>query len=390
MKKLEVSAPLSTILLHSNEHVQVVISIIIPIVIVVLLLFLIGIFLFTVFVIAITLIINRIKAKQLIITSQQSNVIVQELMSKEFKIEAGKIDFVNSVLLGSGASGSVITAKYYNHDVAVKIIQLRYAGVENDLSEFYNELKFLNSNTQHQNIIRFFGMYEDQQNNTIGLVMELCNNGSIANYITKHSNLSFFTKVKLLQGIANGMQYLHYHNIAHRNLKCENVLLDSNLQPKIIDFGYSKVIQEDFNKSLNLTMNIRTAAYCAPEVIKSQIVDFSSQQISSTSISQTNNESSMKSDILSSNRLAYDKKCDVYSFAICIWVIYFQNKSPYGLVADNQILFQLSKNSDFRPKIDESTIPEQEKWLIELMKQCWKTNSNERPSFEQICNILCQ
>ncbi len=33
-------------------------------------------------------------------------------------------------------------------------------------------------------------------------------------------------------------------------------------------------------------------------------------------------------------------------------------------------------------------IKEDEKWIIELMKQCWKTNPEERPSFEQICEVL--
>ncbi len=327
------------------------------------------------------------RRQQSIIATTFEVEILDELVSKDFRLDESKIDMTSSKFLGSGASGSVYTAKYFNIDVAIKMIQKSNAGLENDLTEFYNELKFLNNNAQHMNVIRFFGVYENTNKNLIGLVMEYCSNGDVANYVTKHE-LSINQKVNLMQGIANGMQYLHHHNIAHRDLKCENVLLDSQLTPKIIDFGYSREIKEEANKSLHLTMNIGTAAYCAPEVIKNQ---FSTPQQSTIGI-ETSNFSTSTNTIHSNhsvNRLAYNKSCDVYSFAITMYVIYFGTKQPYGgNVTDNQILFKLSSDPHFRPKINEDQIPTDEKWIIELVKECWKSDPNERPSFEYICEIL--
>ncbi len=288
-------------------------------------------------------------------------------------IEEDKLDWSNSIFLGNGASGSVFTAKYFGIDVAVKVILKTNSGVANDLSDFYNELELLRSITQHSNIIRFFGLYNNPSKNSIGLVMELCSKGSLSNYISSH-DLSFDEKVQFIKGIANGMQYLHYHNIAHRDLKCENVLLDASLTPKIIDFGYSRMIADDAMKSMNLTMNIGTAAYCAPEIIKSQ---------TSSTISLMN-----EPELRSNTTLAYDKRCDVYSFAICIFVIYFQNSNPYGRRTGPQILMQLSANPNARPKYNESNIPPREEWLVNLMKLCWSTNPQDRPSFEQICSLL--
>ncbi len=103
--------------------------------------------------------------------------------------------------------------------------------------------------------------------------------------------------------------------------------------------------------------------------------------LSSSTVTDASNQSM--------NRLTYDKKCDVYSFAIVMYVIYFRTKNPYGAnVTDNQILFKLSTEPDFRPKINESKIPPNERWLTEIMRQCWSSDPNQRPSFEQICEML--
>ena len=71
-----------------------------------------------------------------------------------------------------------------------------------------------------------------------------------------------------IYGIASGMSYLHSHKVIHRDLKLENILLDEYLNPKISDFGLSKII--DF---LSISMNVQsqrglkgTPIYIAPEI----------------------------------------------------------------------------------------------------------------------------
>ncbi len=311
--------------------------------------------------------------------------LLDEIVSKEFQIQESKLSFENSIMLGSGASGSVFTAKYFNIDVAVKLVMMQTMGLDNDLSDFYNELKFLNQNAQHMNIIRFFGAYKSEEKNSMGLVMEFCSKGTMSSYIEKHT-LPFEQKLQFIKGIASGMQYLHHHDIAHRDLKCENVLLDANLTPKIIDFGFSREIKENANRSLNLTSNIGTAAYCAPEIIQLQV---NINPISINTPETANSNQSQQSDS-TQKILAYNKRCDVYSFAIIIYVIYFQKKMPYGAIQDNQILYQVATDPTFRPKYDSAAIPENEKWLLTLMEQCWDKNPDSRPSFEQINELLSQ
>lgn len=70
-----------------------------------------------------------------------------------------------------------------------------------------------------------------------------------------YENLHYATKLKILSGISEGIQYLHENGIIHKDIKPDNILLDSNYCPLIIDFGIS-----DINKE--------TSFYLAPEILK--------------------------------------------------------------------------------------------------------------------------
>lgn len=102
--------------------------------------------------------------------------------------------------------------------------------------------------------------------------MQYCENGTltsmfcIANYIAidyitaSKQKISYREKLNLLLQIAKGMRYLHAHEIIHRDLKCDNILLDAQLVAKITDFGASNW------KSAKMTTNIGTPQYMAPYV----------------------------------------------------------------------------------------------------------------------------
>ena len=72
--------------------------------------------------------------------------------------------------------------------------------------------------------------------------------------------------------VCSGIQYLHECGIAHRDIKCENVLLTSvdynTASCKLCDFGLSKACGEDGGISFP-TAGVGTVAYMAPELLSS-------------------------------------------------------------------------------------------------------------------------
>lgn len=61
----------------------------------------------------------------------------------------------------------------------------------------------------------------------------------VHNYIKNNSNISIKNKLKMCYKIAKGLCFLHSKRILHRDFKPQNIVIDANFSPKIIDFGSS-------------------------------------------------------------------------------------------------------------------------------------------------------
>lgn len=70
----------------------------------------------------------------------------------------------------------------------------------------------------------------------------MCKNGELFDYLTSVVTLSEKKTRYIMRQVLEGVQHVHSRGVVHRDLKPENILLDDNLNVKITDFGFAKVL----------------------------------------------------------------------------------------------------------------------------------------------------
>ncbi|XP_009979944.1 PREDICTED: interleukin-1 receptor-associated kinase 4, partial [Tauraco erythrolophus] len=82
--------------------------------------------------------------------------------------------------------------------------------------------------------------------------------------------ISWNTRCKIVQGTANGINFLHENNHIHRDIKSANILLTDTYMPKISDFGLARA-SVTFTQTIMTERIVGTAAYMAPEALRGEI-----------------------------------------------------------------------------------------------------------------------
>lgn len=132
-------------------------------------------------------------------------------------------------------------------------------------SHFLAEINVL-SKIDHPLILGYFGDFEDDEN--LYICMEYVPNGSLLDYINTHSTSGGIKEIvarRIFTELLVAIEYLHKQlKIFHRDLKCENVLIDSNNNIRLIDFGFSVMYQ---NSNDRFSEKIGSSGYTCPEMI---------------------------------------------------------------------------------------------------------------------------
>ena len=133
-------------------------------------------------------------------------------------------NYILGVELGSGAFGKVVLGKHIitGENVAIKILdKIILNQTPEDYELVKNEMSILKL-VKHKYIIQLYEIL--QTPNHIFIVMEYCDGKDIMDYILKRNHLSELEALKYFQQLINALFYLHSQNIAHRDIKIDNIL----------------------------------------------------------------------------------------------------------------------------------------------------------------------
>ncbi|KAL5802702.1 hypothetical protein ACOSQ4_031007 [Xanthoceras sorbifolium] len=196
-------------------------------------------------------------------------------------VSAATENFSAANKLGEGGFGPVYKGTLLKGDeIAVKRLSRRSG---QGWEELKNEAQLI-ANLQHNNLVRLFGCCIEKDEKI--LIYEYMPNKSWDCFLfdpTKRRLLDWGTRVRIIEGIAQGLLYLHQYSrlrIIHRDLKASNILLDKDMNPKISDFGMARIFGGN-ELQANTNRIVGTYGYMSPEYaleglfsIKSDVFSF--------------------------------------------------------------------------------------------------------------------
>eukprot|EP00941_MAST-03F_sp_MAST-3F-sp1_P005329 g5329.t1 len=280
--------------------------------------------------------------------------------------------------IARGSAGWVYKGKYAGTEVAIK--QLRISSWDDHLSKrsIYREVGILAA-LRHPNVVRMYGVV--LRSPYVYIVMEYCpanltallhdpagrrdlvllnENGEGNRKEDTSAGLSAgagYSREQLLSishEIASGMAFLHSRKVLHRDLKPDNILLDSSLRVHICDFGVSRLLGGGAKgAATQATVQAGSPLFMAPE-------------------------------IMSSWKTECSPPVDVYAFGILFLMIMSFQPEPYKNSELNNVLplrFMKAVCEGMRPPIPKDSLTEKE---IEICKECWAGEPSLRPDFPEI------
>ena len=151
---------------------------------------------------------------------------------------------------------------------ACKIIPKKRLMMQNSEERFELEVRILEK-LSHPGVVKLVDLYKDTIN--FYLIMELIPYGSLMQFMCTTGKIPQDKAKTIFKGIVETLDYIHNNNIAHRDIKPDNILLDpSTLHIKFIDFGLSHKGQEGQDMSKTKCGSL---SYMSPECLQGNIYD---------------------------------------------------------------------------------------------------------------------
>jgi hypothetical protein len=170
-------------------------------------------------------------------------------------------------ILGSGGYGqvdrvlSLISFKEYARKRVLRSAAFRGRRKE-DVKQFIAEIEIL-KRLKHRHVVEFVGSYTDAK--YIGLIMTPIAEGDLTTYMSSAKPVNYPELRTFFGCLATGLEFLHQHNVRHKDIKPGNILVHSG-QVLFTDFGLSLDFTDATGSTTMSMVNGMTPRYCAPEV----------------------------------------------------------------------------------------------------------------------------
>ena len=170
--------------------------------------------------------------------------------------------------LGKGSFSLVKEGQdtYTRAKYAVKIIPKSNMTTQQELERFEREVRVI-LKMNHPGIIKIHDFIVDSS--YFYLIMELCSGETLINQTPPPGSINETTSKPIFKQILEVIAYIHEQGIAHRDLKLENVLINSSGHIKLIDFGFSRFAES----GQMFATPCGSPAYAAPEVMSGRTYD---------------------------------------------------------------------------------------------------------------------
>jgi eukaryotic-like serine/threonine-protein kinase len=177
-----------------------------------------------------------------------------ELIAGRFELEE---------LVGTGGMSTVFRARDRQLDrrVALKILHERYAEDPEYLERFRREARAV-ARLSHPNIVTVIDRGDDGGRQYI--VFEHVEGENLKELVTRTGRMSPRRALELVIPVADGLAFAHEHGLVHRDVKPQNVLLSSEGEVKVTDFGIARSLDVEHGVTQTGTV-LGTSEYLAPE-----------------------------------------------------------------------------------------------------------------------------
>ncbi|XP_031265228.1 MDIS1-interacting receptor like kinase 2-like [Pistacia vera] len=269
-------------------------------------------------------------------------------------------NFDTKYCIGTGGFGSVYKAQLLSGIIlAIKKFHSLQPDEIEDQKEFLTEIRAL-TEVRHRNIVKFFGFCVHSKDSF--LVYEYLEKGSLTTFLSNEATareLDWGKRVNILKGVCNALSYIHHEcfpPIVHRDISSKNVLLDSEYEAHVSDFGIAKFLKPN---SSNWTQLAGTYGYIAPELAYTMKVT---------------------------------EKCDVYSFGVLALEV-INGKHPGDIIPTLSSPFTwenflLNNVLDERLPLPPPTIQDQLIAIVKLAIDCLNSNSKSRPTMNRVSHMF--